>query len=227
MEFKKIIFERGKFFTFEIMVLHDKNQLPDILPLGKIAGIQQILISKPPDEKGESFWSQLTSGSIFIHLIRLFAYPFILILLIFVIAIPSVMIADSVGESKRRNKIDKIWNKNRTTQQQLIADIYIKNGLVGIQAIGLMLDNPNRLQRLAKVLGPSSKHGNLTGLIERYYYGNERGDDVRYMHEAGFTKNIANLIEEGVITSGPNGQVSVDPDFKKSLEDFIRLLKID
>src|SRR5207244_478191 len=44
IEFTKVIFEREKFFTLELQVLHDVGQNPELSPLGKIVGIEKQVV---------------------------------------------------------------------------------------------------------------------------------------------------------------------------------------
>lgn len=43
VQFEKTIFEKGVYFTLEILVLHEKDKIPKIVPIGKIAGVNKIL----------------------------------------------------------------------------------------------------------------------------------------------------------------------------------------
>ncbi|MBT2618617.1 MULTISPECIES: hypothetical protein [unclassified Bacillus (in: firmicutes)] len=42
---EKIILEKEKYVSFEILVLHNKNSPPSIIPVGKIAGINDFVIT--------------------------------------------------------------------------------------------------------------------------------------------------------------------------------------
>ena len=43
IKFNKIIFEKGNYFILEILVFHDKDEIPEFIPIGKIAGVDEIL----------------------------------------------------------------------------------------------------------------------------------------------------------------------------------------
>jgi len=75
IELEKIIFDRGKYFVIEILVLHEKQTIPTILPFGKIAGIEEMEVSEMVggSEKA-SFVKEVLSGSPLVHATRLFSY---------------------------------------------------------------------------------------------------------------------------------------------------------
>lgn len=70
IEFTKTIFEKGDYFTIEILVLHDKDESPTIIPKGKIAGIDEIVAIKKPVEKEETFINDIFQGNFLINLTR-------------------------------------------------------------------------------------------------------------------------------------------------------------
>lgn len=74
VKFDKVIFERGKYFTIEILILHEKNRLPEIIPLGKIAGIDKIVPIKVWATGKKGALSQAFTGDFLIQLIRLLGY---------------------------------------------------------------------------------------------------------------------------------------------------------
>jgi len=72
VNFTDFIFEEGEFFVLKILVLHDINAQPDIVPKGKIAGVKQIELTKSYVNKlSKTFRQQLFEGSALIHISRL------------------------------------------------------------------------------------------------------------------------------------------------------------
>lgn len=87
VEFTKVIFEKGKFFTLEIMVLFRVDaQNPDVVPIGKIAGIEEQQVIRYSPNKEQSFWSKLFYGSVWLNLIRacFLAVSIIVLLVLFI-----------------------------------------------------------------------------------------------------------------------------------------------
>ena len=77
----------NEYFIIEILVLHDKNEMPILSPLGKIAGINKMEV-KHSYRESQSFFDDVFSGSLIVHLIRLFGYTIaFLIVLLFILFI--------------------------------------------------------------------------------------------------------------------------------------------
>ena len=113
VEFPKLIFEKNKYFIVEILVLHDKNKIPNVTPLGKIAGIDQIEIMKSYAET-PSFFDSIVSGSLLVQLSRLLIYPFIFIFMLSIIYIVHFPITKL-----------RIHRKNQKNLSTLILDIFV------------------------------------------------------------------------------------------------------
>lgn len=99
--FNKVILERGKFVSLDLLILHKNDQQPVIEPIGKIAGQEAILVTRrPPPEKIPSFWQRALSGSVWEHLVRFF----LSILVLFVIIAVVFIIEDSNRKRKSRRR---------------------------------------------------------------------------------------------------------------------------
>ena len=97
LEFKKIIFERNKFFIVELLVLHSKVQLPSILPIGKIAGVEENEPLKSfVASKEKSFIETFFAGGIILNLIRAIFFSFCVFISLFCLSV-SLEKIDSLG----------------------------------------------------------------------------------------------------------------------------------
>jgi len=108
VEFSKLIFEENKYFIIEILVLHDKNEGPTLVPLGKIAGIEKMEVKKSYTER-QSFFDALFSGSLVVQMIRLPIY--LLTFFAFLLFIASIS-----------DQIDKQRIRRRKHQRSLLVD---------------------------------------------------------------------------------------------------------
>ena len=105
VEFNKIIFEKGKSFTIELRVLHSADKEPQLVPLGKIAGLdKQVVIRNTGAEKEPSFWGQVFSGGMGIQATRTGIYFVGTIFLLLVVAGTSVTIGEKRHKQKRRRR---------------------------------------------------------------------------------------------------------------------------
>ncbi|MCK5316364.1 MAG: hypothetical protein KAJ55_00540 [Anaerolineales bacterium] len=113
VEFSKIILDENKYFIVEILVLHDKYKIPNVTPLGKIAGIDNIEIMKSYTET-PSFFDSIVSGPLIVQLSRLLIYPFIFIFMLSIIYIVHFPITKL-----------RIHRKNQKNLSTLILDIFV------------------------------------------------------------------------------------------------------
>ena len=62
MIFEKIIFDKGTYFTIELVILHEKNTSPSLYQMGKIAGIKEVGVQISPYRDEEGFIAAVISG---------------------------------------------------------------------------------------------------------------------------------------------------------------------
>ena len=110
IEFSKPILEKNKYFIVEILVLHDKDKGPTIVPLGKIAGIERMDVTKSYTER-QTFFDDVFSGSSLVQSVRLVVYTFFAFIgLVFIAMVQEIM--DDFMESRRLHKrtllVDKL-----------------------------------------------------------------------------------------------------------------------
>jgi len=83
--FQKVIFERGKYISLELLLLHSAETPPTIQPIGKIAGIDNLLVTKrAPEHVASTFWGAVVQGSVWVHLSRVGLYLIVILLIILV-----------------------------------------------------------------------------------------------------------------------------------------------
>ena len=110
IEFSKPILEKNKYFIVEILVLHDKDKGPTIAPLGKIAGIESIDVTKSYTER-QTFFDDVFSGSSLIQSVRLVVYTTLALTGLVFIATVQGKIEDLMGSQRRRKRsllVDKL-----------------------------------------------------------------------------------------------------------------------
>ena len=110
IEFSKPILDKNKYFIVEILVLHDKDKGPRLVPLGKIAGIEKMDVTKSYTER-QTFFGDVFSGSSLVQSVRLVVYSILtLIGLVFIATVQGK--AEDLMKSRRRHKrtllVDKL-----------------------------------------------------------------------------------------------------------------------
>lgn len=77
IKIQQIAFDKDKYFTLEILVLHENTKSPELYPIGKIGGIEKIYVKSTSKEK-YVFLQKLLYGNTWIHIARLFFYIILL-----------------------------------------------------------------------------------------------------------------------------------------------------
>ncbi len=117
IKLEKVIFESNNYVLIEILVIHQKDNNPDIVPIGKIAGIDKMTVSSSSSEKrNEPFWVQTLGGSILIQISRAGFYLIAIILSITLIMSIVISII-GINEKKERRKVFNIIERT-----QLLSD---------------------------------------------------------------------------------------------------------
>ena len=68
--FSKIIFERGKYFTIEVQILHGADSPPPLKPIGKIAGVEEQRVVRATGSTQPTFWQRLFAGGALVLMVR-------------------------------------------------------------------------------------------------------------------------------------------------------------
>lgn len=219
LEFKKIIFDHNKYVVLELLVLHKRDETPNIVPFGKIAGIENFnVLKRSPATNQKSTISQLLDGSIWIHGIRLVLYTIlsILILLIFGFAIDGKDKIIQRGRMKERAKIYEEYlditpsfNKDISS---FIRDLYIKGGVRRINKFKEDLKNPSYLLKDIEGGGePRGLHYHISTDPSAFI----SYDDIFFNYDKELLKKI--IVQE-------NNKKSINPNVKTELNKFVAFL---
>jgi len=153
VQLSKVILERGKYFTLDILVLHSKEKIPDLILIGKIAGIDATPTTRMWLERGQpSFWSDTFSGRVLIQTTRLVAYFLAGVALIVGTVAVGSLIETGVSSARRRQRqrhatvfVDGRDPDDRAVAKAL-ADVYTRLGREGLLALKEGLDDPKALK---------------------------------------------------------------------------------
>lgn len=109
IEFSKIILEKDKYFSIELLVLHDKNILPTIKPIGKIVGIDEIKIVNSFEEDMDiSLIEEIFYGNMFINFLRFIVYVVLTILFFMFLIFIGGEIEDQEKKNYKENRINSL-----------------------------------------------------------------------------------------------------------------------
>jgi hypothetical protein len=126
IEFKKVIFERGKSVTIEVLILHDQSKVPAITTFGKIAGQEYIGVHDLRDSDKPTFWRTLGNGGILINATR-----FIISILVFIFGIVALI---QISEMLSRVKVKRNAKRARKYLYPVLRnyDLKTQNSLLQI-----------------------------------------------------------------------------------------------
>ena len=173
--FPKVIFERGKSFAIEVLLLHSNNTAPSISPIGKIAGIDTIgVLTRSLTREEVNFINQVLNGSIPVHIVRSLIYQaaFIAIFFVFVLGLSLCFGDRDVISSDRKIRILKtqsIAGINEEHVRNYVITRYESSGIDGLRNLQIIiktLDVPSRQVSDAEMLslGYSNALNDLTNL---------------------------------------------------------------
>ena len=206
VEFDKAIVEKGQFFAFNMLVVHSKDVTPGIVPLGKIAGIDEIVVTRVPVEvEGPGFFSDLFGGSWAVQLVRaiLFLMGAAVVLGLFAASVVSYsLLAATIRRRRIRNSVVM---KTLTSQRQrdLLSEVYLHHGMAGVNDLREKLASSERLELEAATLGTVMLAGESEFRIPPSYY------------------SAASLEEAEVLSRQGDDNLSADPEFQERLELFL------
>ncbi len=105
IKFNKVLFDKKRFFTIELLVLHSKNVSPTLYRTGKISGIQEGVYEISRLDNSESFLQALLYGAFygswFIILLRIL----IMSILSIAIFVAGILVWIKIDESRRAAKL--------------------------------------------------------------------------------------------------------------------------
>ncbi len=230
VEFNKVIFEREKFCTIEILVLHKKDITPEIIPIGKIAGIDKIIPIKTWESKDKrTIVAEVLSGTVLVHSIRFAALCILSVLSVmfmYFIGEQFDVLKDKMEKTLRRKKIASLWGKtikkDKSTKNILIKD-YIQNGTLYLETLQTSLEDEDKLLKQIQ----------LNNLTKEYHkHRSELGPDDRrplpreerwatYWVEG----KISHLLDMNILSIGKDNKIVIDTKFKRNLDELLEYVE--
>lgn len=209
VQFDQAIVEKGQFFSFNMLVVHPKDVTPDIESLGKIAGVDELVVTRVPVEvEGPGFLSDLFGGGWAVQLVRsiLFLLGAAVILGLFAGAV--LLYSFFTGVIRRRRIGNSVVMKTLTSQRQrdLLSEVYLNHGLTGVSDLREKLGSSDRLELEAATLGTVVLAGDSEFRIPPAYY------------------SAASLEEAEALSRDKDETLTADPEFQERLELFLQEL---
>jgi hypothetical protein len=218
VSFEKIILDRGSWVTVQALVLHAPNQVPTVVPTGKIAGVDILQVDdlgSMDDEHRDpvmSEWVATFAGSSKVQFYRIVGYGlgFITILIIGVIGMVGIdNVSGRLRMRRRRAKITEVLDSVGAEEpaRQLIQDIYVEDSSRGSRAI----------EELRAVLSSHERTGELVDRYRKKERLLEAERDLKFCKPESGTDAFRLLIEAGAAHISDDGEFTVDNDVRDSL----------
>jgi len=233
VEFKKVIFEREKFFTLEILVLHEKDKLPEIIPIGKIVGIDKVPVVKyQPGEDEPNFFGQLISGNAWIHFVRFIIYlvaASMTLVAVGLSAIGVMALRDRWEKMRRRRMVERyleVVSPKGETQNRVLSDMHVNHGAEGLRTVKALLGNENKLRMQVRRYERAKKQWEQMDAQEIAAEADVAVDtEARRLARARGFWPVSDLLDTGMVTLEKLGQVKIDSGFRQLLDGFVDYLE--
>ena len=209
VEFDKAIVEKGQFFAFNMLVVHAKDVTPAIIPLGKIAGIDEIVLTRVPVKaEGPGFLSDLFGGGWAVQLVRaiLFLMGAAVVLGLFAATVLSYSFLTAAIRRRRIGNSVVMKTMSSQKQRDLLSEVYLYHGITGLGDLREKLGSSEKLKLEADTLGTVVLAGESEFRIPPAYY------------------SAASLEVAEVVVRKGKKNVTADPDFQESLDLFLQEL---
>ena len=218
--FPKIVFDKRDAFAIELLLLHPNDAEPDIVPIGKIAGVKNFDLEAPPlPGQAVGFVGQAFGGSSRVLAVRSGVYFFGSIITLFAIVfglVGAAIMLDSVKARLRRKRVlqtEAIKQIDRVSIKDGLIDLYGSTGLSG-------------LRRLSDIIAEPSAISWMNHSSEWFIRGDRhRGIDESFDHLDMFRSARDGLLTMGVLERGAHDEAIVDPALTSAVKDLVAELE--
>jgi len=242
VELEKVILEKGKFISIEILVLHNKDTLPEINYIGKIVGIEEITPVKTWEKNLEAtFWEKFFYGGFLINVLRPIVTFIALILVIILIGFTFDWIGDLKRKSRKKSRERDVYKfiggEPEDEKIKLITDGYINGGFDTLERFEMLINNPEKLKaEINKRTLEKDFHEKIKEIeksIENDKSSSEYEDFISPEHHYYAIKyrrfwhrpHIDDLLEKNIAELNADGELKIDPEFKKAVNNMIKKFK--
>jgi hypothetical protein len=220
----KVILERDKFFVIELLVLHPRDQNPEVMPFGKIAGIDAIgpVRAVPPSGK-PSLWVQIFQGPPIVQISRALTYGVaaLVILVSLVSANEWLSTRKDASTGRQRQRYLEAFARARgiaeDSQEMKFLKLYVEFGSKGLERLRAIVSDKD----LASLLAQRYEHaiGEREARHEYYSKAREKGLEG---YRVG-NRMLARAAQEGSVRVG-GGAIFMDPAVLRTLNDLLAYL---
>jgi hypothetical protein len=223
VSFDKVIFDRGKYVTLELLVLHDKNLEPKVKAIGKIAGMDEIPVRNSfRDRDQEGLAGKVFRGPLAVQIARTIAYFLIALCVIVVLGLSIAGIGSAPSWLRKRSRRKQVRylikedSPEREKKRQILVDVFVEEGPIGLARMQAALADP---ETLASAVTSGRRRVNVRNDVELPIHVRSHIDADGYI-EVRTSTPLDPVVAAGLVRL--NGtKIEVDPDLKSLLTNLI------
>ena len=226
--FPKIVFDKRDAFAIELLLLHPNDAEPDIVPIGKIAGVKNFDLEPPPlPGQAVGFVGQAFGGSSRVLAVRSGVYFFGSIIIFFAIVfglVGAATMLDSVKARLRRKRVlqtEAIKQIDRVSIRDSLIDLYGSTGLSGLRRLSDIIGEPSAIRWMnhSSKWHISDRHRGIDNHTAPPMF-DDSVDDVRMFWSARDA-----LLTMGALERGAHDEAIVDPALTSTVKDLVAELE--
>ncbi|SRR6266566_898966 len=243
IELTKVILERGSAFTVELLVLHPINQPPEVLPIGKVAGVERMEVLRRDPAQRPSFWVSLLAGSVWIHLARFAGYIVGLVIGAVIIGFVGSRTSDAFARRKRRLRREQlltIFERHHVAEspgRDAVVDLYAFGGRSGLLAArwltGISSKSLSALIRRSEAF-PSVSHTDWREAVSspgtevEVLMGSPHGNPatMRFFRRRRFRDAVLQMLLSQPLLTREGDEAHIAPDFASALRVALQELHL-
>lgn len=213
--FSEVIIDPRDNFVIKVLILHEKVIMPEISPIGKIAGLNQIKISNLFSDE-HSFWKDVFHGSILVHLIRVPVYFFGFIFSIGLIFAPIAIASEKLGYRKKNKIINQFKTYTKSgidPKYEAVFEAFRAFGLNSLEYARDTISNEDKLKAAFREL--NQRH--IPEFEDEY---SER--HIRETRDLG----AINIFKKAELITKNEDNISVDDGLLFHITEFIKFASI-
>ena len=224
----KIIFDRGDAFSVEMLLLHTNDVEPTVVPIGKIAGLQNFDLAYPPSPgQGAGFIVQALGGDPMAVVFRSAVYVIGSVMVVFasvLILIGITMAVSDLKERRRRKRASRtqaVKAIDRVRVRDGLVELYGSTGLPGLRRLADIVAEPSGIRWM-----PNSGEWLI---VDRQ---RERDQDILPLaFDIGdwqvFSSARETLLAMGTLYKGEGNEAVIDPAVNSAVEALVAELEND
>jgi hypothetical protein len=219
-----VIIQSGDWFQIKLLVLHGEGRDFDMSAIGEISDVKIDFSGPNAKEIPPPFWTQVLSGNIAVHLVRLVVYALAMLLTIIAILVgivlPITAISDSIAKKKRK-KLAKKYEESAPEifrKYSWVSDEYINFGELALITLYKVVAKPSEYVSYVekyKVWSSNPERrimiteGNPEEIIIRDHF-----ISIRRLH------NLIKKLKDFSLISQVDGKSAVEGEFKTFVVNF-------